>query len=292
MFPRRLLLPLDGSRAAERALAYARALAVAKDLSIVLLGVVDETLEINAFPETESQAQQTAFLTSRLTRAESDLRQVAKVSIETNIVSGVPATSILTTAERSEADLLLISRRGRSGTTRWPIGGVAEKVIRAARCDVLLVDVNESHGRWLTVDSSSLFSTCVVPLDGSELAKIALTQASFFRDSIHTKMHLVRAVPLPALTEDSGYVAEKLIQNARSYLERTAAELGLGGLSPVSEEILLGEPSDELQEYLAEGRFDVVAISSRGAGRAPASTLGRVADRICRGANTVLLVKP
>lgn len=55
----------------------------------------------------------------------------------TNVVLGDPVKMIVN--ESRAFDLLVIGSRGRSGWTEFLLGSVAERVIRAARCAVLVI---------------------------------------------------------------------------------------------------------------------------------------------------------
>jgi len=57
----------------------------------------------------------------------------------TDVVEGNAALSILETADRHAADLLVIGTQGRSLASRLLIGRVMERVLRHARCPVLVV---------------------------------------------------------------------------------------------------------------------------------------------------------
>jgi len=59
------------------------------------------------------------------------------------IVEGAPSSSILKTAEELGVELIILGTRGRTGLRRLLLGSVAEKVIRHARCSVLVVRLTE-----------------------------------------------------------------------------------------------------------------------------------------------------
>ena len=54
------------------------------------------------------------------------------------LISGAPAEAILEHAEHSGADLLLAGTHGRSGWSGLLLGSVAQKLVRSARCPVLI----------------------------------------------------------------------------------------------------------------------------------------------------------
>lgn len=61
------------------------------------------------------------------------------VPVRTEIVHGVPVDEIVASAERLQADLLVLGTHGRSGFTRLFFGSVAEKVVRLAHRPVLTI---------------------------------------------------------------------------------------------------------------------------------------------------------
>jgi nucleotide-binding universal stress UspA family protein len=59
--------------------------------------------------------------------------------ISVNVLLGNPAEEIVRFAEEKGADLILMASRGKSGFSRWEMGNIAEKVIKATRATVVLV---------------------------------------------------------------------------------------------------------------------------------------------------------
>lgn len=53
--------------------------------------------------------------------------------------AGAPVEQIVTEATEWPADLLVVGTRGGSGPSRWEMGSVAERVVRDAPCNVLVV---------------------------------------------------------------------------------------------------------------------------------------------------------
>lgn len=51
---------------------------------------------------------------------------------------GDPGSQIAEHAAKTGAELIVISSHGRTGLTRWMLGSVAERVVRLARCEVLV----------------------------------------------------------------------------------------------------------------------------------------------------------
>ncbi len=61
------------------------------------------------------------------------------LTVRPYVLVGSPAEEIIRFAEEQQADLIVMASRGRSGFSRWDMGNVAEKVIRATNTPVLLV---------------------------------------------------------------------------------------------------------------------------------------------------------
>jgi nucleotide-binding universal stress UspA family protein len=58
---------------------------------------------------------------------------------EIKVLTGNPAQEIIGFAEDENADLIIMASRGRSGLSRWDMGNIADKVIRASNIPVLLI---------------------------------------------------------------------------------------------------------------------------------------------------------
>ena len=66
-------------------------------------------------------------------------RECGTIRTTTDSVEGSAASSILEAAERFHADLLVIGTQGRSLAARLLLGRVMERVLRQAKCPVLVV---------------------------------------------------------------------------------------------------------------------------------------------------------
>jgi nucleotide-binding universal stress UspA family protein len=62
----------------------------------------------------------------------------------TEVLEGAPAASIVERARGLPADLVVLGTHGRSGVSRLFLGSVAERVVRLAPCDVLVVRAREA----------------------------------------------------------------------------------------------------------------------------------------------------
>ncbi|MEA4956166.1 TRAP-T-associated universal stress protein TeaD [bioreactor metagenome] len=140
---KKILLPTDGSKFAEKAEKHALFLAEASGAEIVALSVVETSFSIGL------PSDDTIFQINQLLKKETEknLQKVEKMKDETNsdvkitlkVDEGSPAEVILETIEKENIDLVVMGSSGKTGFDRFIMGSVAEKVVKAAECSVLVV---------------------------------------------------------------------------------------------------------------------------------------------------------
>ena len=131
-----ILVPLDYSASADRALAYAIEFAKKLQARVTLLHVID-------FPQLvdTSLAPYRARLAAETGRAlEACLQQVQDAGVQGDMlrVHGTPFQEIIETAKTAGVDLIIMGTQGRTGLPHLLLGSVAEKVVRLAPCPVLV----------------------------------------------------------------------------------------------------------------------------------------------------------
>ncbi len=145
----RILVPLDGSGLAEKALKHAKALA--KDCGpaeIALLFVVEplDTTVIEPYNDKDkeyfSQADKKVETWGKdyLAKIVKDLKSEG-IAAKSIVLKGKAADNILDYAAKKGIDLIVMSTHGRSGPARWAFGSVAERVSAASTVPVLMVRV-------------------------------------------------------------------------------------------------------------------------------------------------------
>jgi nucleotide-binding universal stress UspA family protein len=292
----KIMVPLDGSRLAEHSLVYLDALRSVGESQVLLLSVVDEAEDLRALDPDEALAREENILATYLREVAGDVKQHLGIEVETRVVAGSPAVSILEQAANYSPDLLVISTHGRSGISRWRLGSVADKVIRGAVCNTLVVGPKAAErGTWIDARIMEPFKSLLVPLDGSGLAETALPVAAMFAESYGAQIHLVRVVQVPATADGMGVISsmpdllDTLIEAARSYLSSAATKLGR---PDVKTDVLVGGAAWQLEDYVAGNAIDLVIMTSHGRGGFVRTALGSVTDRLLGGAAPVLVVRP
>ena len=276
-----VLVPVDGSPLAERALLYARRLAHDSNGRIVLLQVVPASANADATIRTA-----TLYLENLIT-------QFSESSFDRPVVTaGDPASSILAEVEFHGIDLIVMSTHGRSGLGRWIYGSVADAVIRRAAVPVLLVPAT-GVAEW--PDNRAL--RILVPLDGSELAETVLGAVANLSGTLNAEVLLLRAQEAPTAPEadrstDSNGELPSERDRVDGYLDRVAAHLRAHGLR-VRVETRPGHAATAIVEVTQEQSIDLVAMATHGSGGLTRLVMGSVAASVVQRATVpVLLVRP
>lgn len=145
-----IMVPLDGSALAERALAHAVEMARCGQGRILLLRVIapgDRTLAWADLDYDQTVAEDEMV---RRGHAESYLEEMRErpelkdLVYLTRVPCGNPAEEILDYALTEKVDLVVMSSHGRTGLGRFFMGSVAERVVRHASCPVLVVAAEHS----------------------------------------------------------------------------------------------------------------------------------------------------
>lgn len=139
---RHVLVPVDASEAAQRALVFA--LEEYADDDITVLHVTNP-VEDASLGDEDALFTGTETLEWEGTDAEdifADARQIANergATVEAEVTFGSPASAIVEYAEDRGVDHIVIGSHGRSGVARLLLGSVAENVARRAPVPITIV---------------------------------------------------------------------------------------------------------------------------------------------------------
>jgi len=141
---RRLLTPLDCSRRAEYVLPLAKSLARYHEAEIVAVHVVSRP----QMPRWEPLSQDDVELAERIVernrteakRCLAKLESQAEITMRTEVVVAEDAAATLHgMVEQEDADLVLLSAHGYSGSSRWPYGSLVTNFINYGTSPLLIV---------------------------------------------------------------------------------------------------------------------------------------------------------
>jgi nucleotide-binding universal stress UspA family protein len=273
----RILAPTDGSPLSERALPLIETIARAQAAEVTLVRAIEPPAWLEYGPNVTMDAQGYEALIDvldqdaqqNLTRLLQRLGEV-KVAALTALVHGPPAAALLDYEAQIQPDLVIMATHGRTGLTRFALGSIADRMVRAGNAPVLLV-------RAFSPARSAL-ETGLVPLDGSALAERALPMVETLAGKPVRRVRLLRAISTP----DHRYAAMQ-------YLERIAQRLATHGLE-AEFDVRTEDPADAIR-HAASG-VDLVILSTHGRGGLDRFRHGSIAERAMRELPTpVLLVR-
>jgi nucleotide-binding universal stress UspA family protein len=140
---RTILVPLDGSPLAERALPEAVELARQRGARLLLLRAAEAHVPLGADP-TQAQVRVVQEAEAYLASVKAQLAATGIPDVETSVWYGPPASAIVEAARLRGADLIVMTTHGRSGLGRLILGSVAESVLRGTTTPILLLRVPEA----------------------------------------------------------------------------------------------------------------------------------------------------
>lgn len=140
----KIVVPLDGSGWADRAVTHAARIAKNNDAELILLHVYHS--RVAEYQDSLALAEQSNFgdqeyenIKNHLIAVRNDLRSQG-ITVRGHIMYGRnPAYNICRYVESVNADLVVMSTHGRTGLARFVFGSVAHKVMEGLDIPVLLV---------------------------------------------------------------------------------------------------------------------------------------------------------
>jgi nucleotide-binding universal stress UspA family protein len=142
--PRRVLITLDGSPLAERALEPGLNIAQSLQAELTLLRCVPHVVADGQLDEHErglSRRMQEDLLIEAREYLQARLSDTARsgLVVKTEVRIGSPAEKTLEYIETYGIDLIAMATHGRTGLKRWVYGSVTAKVLRSVSCFMLIV---------------------------------------------------------------------------------------------------------------------------------------------------------
>jgi nucleotide-binding universal stress UspA family protein len=279
-----ILVPLDGSDLARRALPYAAALAKATQARLVLLhAYIPGRTGPTPDPELD--------IIMELSDLAGDLREQG-INASTWLVYDEAGPAIVEAINDLSANLIVMSTHGRGGLSQLLHGSVAEYLLRQVSVPAVLV-TSQCRPRWPT--GSQL--TIVVPLDGSAFAEEALRPARELAGMLQAEIVLLHVIqpdeiddaPVSLAWTDAGV---RLIAEARGSLEEAAGPLRVAGL-PVEVLADVGEPASAIVRLANERDPAFVMMATHGRGAFSRLVLESVSMEALQQLHApVLLVRP
>ena len=142
-----IIVPLDGSELAECVLSHVETIATGCAVTKVTLVRVVSPLHLHGGVESRFSPEERKHLEEdSINVAREYLDKLVKklkergVAAESEVLFGEHVVDrLIEYVEKNEVDLVVIATHGRSGVSRWFLGSVADRILRAAPVPVLMV---------------------------------------------------------------------------------------------------------------------------------------------------------
>jgi len=207
--------------------------------------------------------------------------------VQSRIIRGHPAESIVRAADRQKADLIVMGSRGMTDVRAFLLGSVSRKIVMHAGCPVLLVK-----------KPVPVFRRIVVAMDGSKdawagveyLLKLPLPEVADI-----TVVSVVPPLPIDAIEAPQTLASfleqlrTPLLKKARTAAQQAAARIQKAGYE-ARIAVVHGHPSHEIVKVAEAERADLVVVGSRGLTGTSRFLLGSVSDGIIKYAPCAVLV--
>ncbi|HLU26430.1 MAG TPA: universal stress protein [Longimicrobiales bacterium] len=299
-----IMVPLDGSEFAERALDVAGWLAARMSASLHLVQV---HVPVTPIPVVQAEPIYDPRLDAIVREQEEEyLRSKADRCSER---SGVPARGELldgpvvdTLAEYARdvgAMLVVMTTHGRGGLSRLWLGSVADGLIRTIPVPVLLLRPDEGGAGVPAPDA--MFRHVLIPLDGSALSERVIEPAlriGSLNDARYTLLQTVSPLfpagepGVPEHLRDAAANLQYRREAAEAYLNDVAERMRARGVEVTTAVETSVRPADTILEFASAHGVDGIAMSSRGRGGWSRIALGSVSDKVIRSTHLPVLVQP
>lgn len=288
----RILVPLDGSNNAEKALPYARALARALEIPVTLMTVVETGTDL--FPKKVRHFD--TLIKDSLRSSEEYLKKISRTfvgtSIQYKVEKGRAEDAIIMNAAADNGTLIAMATHGRSGLNRWLLGSVTEKVVRGANNAVLVVRADEEASS----EGEAAPDSIIVPLDGSAVSESVLPYVVDLAKAFHAKVTLLRSYSLKQIMfsfedyhPDLDELKGELRWEAMSYLDEKVAELKSRGLVDVFRSATEGDAAETIIETGKGAPNTLITMSTHSGSIIKHWVLGSVTEKVLRHANNSVL---
>lgn len=291
---KRIMVPLDGSSIAEIVLPYAGEIATKFGAGIVLVSVSELTV-----------AETDHLYSSYLERTKEQVQRRLKdwgakeeANVQSEVLSGKPASEILRYADESDVSLIIMASRGRSSPGPWLLGNIVAKVLRATSKPMLLIRVQADNA---SIQQRISIKRILLPLDGSRVAEQAIPHAEALALVSSAELVLFQAFEpaRPVAIEGGVAMSPAMIKeeeeakrgSALAYLDSVGKTFREKGLS-TSSVVALGSPADKIIDYADTNAIDLIAMSTHGRSGIGRWVFGSVTDKVLHsGDKPVLAVR-
>jgi|Deesub1362A_J573_1020465.scaffolds.fasta_scaffold00670_11 hypothetical protein len=273
---KRLLVATDGSEYSSGAIRESINIAKKCASEITALSVI----EIN--PQFMAMAPQIIEATEKDIRGHLEhikkMVEDAGIGCEIEIREGEDVYKlIIEEADKRDADLIIMGRRGRKGITKLLMGSATARVIGHSHRNVLVVP-RASEIKWKSI---------VVATDGSEYSYAAEKAAvRLIKDCCEACTLGAIAVTRPDATEERIRISERALEDIKATAEKEGIEVDVTLVKNRPHETI----HETIIEYARQKEADIVVMGSHGRTGIERLLMGSVCERVIGHIDRAVLV--
>lgn len=280
----RILCPLDFSEFSAKAYDYAQSLAKHYQARLFLQHVVQPIFA--AYPSYVYPDMASDLCQDLRAHAEQQLQDFVKrhtrdgIQIESLVREGTVTDSILSLAESRAVDLIVMGTHGRQGFDHLLLGSITEKVLRKARCPVLVV---RKPAREFVTPGNSVepvhLHKILYCTDFSAHSQRALDYALSLAQEYDAELTLLHVLEdFPAATDLQAATAQVVHQLD----ELVPAEAH--NWCTLKSRLRVGRPYQEIVRFTQEAGTDLVILGVRGRNALDLALFGSTTHRVIQQA--------
>lgn len=296
----KILLAVDDSPYCEKATQTLKALRLPSRTEVTVMTVVPEHIFLGGITlhmfRGEAAARQRARKAQQQKAAELlqkplEMLHASGVKAESLVCWGRPAEQIVKQAHEMRTDLVVIGAKGAGDPERFPLGSVAQKVMKYADASVLLAkEKTTTIRRVLIATDGSKYSDDVVRF----LLDLPLPRNSqvFLITALQSWYPALMKTYTMNLETDQNILNELQAaeeERARGLMAKTRKQFQRKGYYTESL-VLRGEPAEEILMAAKTLNPDLIAVGAKGLTGIEAFLLGSVAQRVARFSRYSVLI--
>ena len=278
---KKILVAVDGSESSRNALLQAFRLAVDEKCWITVTSVIPPfTGDLDLTGVKGDVRASLAKPCEEALRDAEKLAQEERILIKTVCEEGETYERIVDLADGSNADVIVMGRRGLKKIDRTLVGSVTARVIGHTQRDVLVVPAGSVLG-WKKI---------LVATDGSKFSSIAVTKAIDFAAAYGGALVVVSVVDVPAeFYAEAPAAVEDMVRKAKEY---TAAVRKQAEAAGVKAETYVGEAEafEAIVKLARDEIVDMIVVGSHGRTGLRRLLMGSVTEKVIGHANCPVLV--
>lgn len=291
-----IMVPLDGSEAAVRAVTVAARMAVFRGARLHLVGVFRPSTTV--IDGVIAPAGTDDFfrddLRSHLESVAHDVSVFHRLRPDPVLLEGSEsvAEQLAAYARLHRIDLVVMRTHGRGGLGRLVLGSVADALINDADVPCLILRDRHAGGIMRESTMPGVFRRILVPLDGSIESRSGIDQAIALATPGITEIRPVlvippRDLPVPGAPESVRSAAKNAALD--EYLASLTASIEDRGVAAHAVTMVHRSPAEGLLHCIEAQRIDLVSIASHHRSAAGRLLLGSVIDRLVTATDVPLL---